>query len=395
MTKEELLKRYIDYTDKVSVITRDEFLRIGNVTNHQINKWFGSFGALKKHLSIPRISEKTNSVTVEANSIEEVIYKCNVDLNLWEVDKFNTKELNNGGYSWTVYFKRKTFVEGEIDFSSLIDEVSKISPIIKLGEIKKTKDSLLAEVNIPDLHIGKLSWKEEVGHNYDLKIAQKLFRDCIDYFIDNLKKHKVERILFPVGSDFYHVENMEGTTSAGTQQDTDNRYLKMFRYGYSLIIESINKLQAIAPVDCLMVYGNHARVTEMLLGELLSVYYDKNPNVKIDNRPLPRKYYTYNNSLISLVHGDEIRLPQLPAIMAAESPESWGKSKYRYIRTGHYHHQKIILDEISGCQVEIVGSLSGTDYWHKKKAFCNSIRSATTFLYSQKSGCTNKIYFNL
>ena len=31
------------------------------------------------------------------------------------------------------------------------------------------------EVNLPDLHLGKLGWGEEVGENYDIAIAKSLF----------------------------------------------------------------------------------------------------------------------------------------------------------------------------------------------------------------------------
>lgn len=338
------------------------------------------------------VKSDDESAQIKARSLDQVLKKCGIDKNAWGVDDFNLKELSSGEFLWTVYFNKK---KDSFNPEELLQSIRKISPEVSIGKNVASYDSLLAEVNIPDLHIGKLSWKEEVGHNYDIKIAKQIFRDAIDFKIKELSKFKVEKILFPVGNDFLHYDNAEGTTTAGTKQDCDTRYLKMFREGTALLIETINKLQQIAPVDCLIVAGNHARISELLLGELLEAYYHNNDRVFIEKSPVPRKYYQYGNSLIGFAHGDNVKFNDLPIIMAAEAPEIWGKSKYKYFKMGHLHHQRIMLNEIGSVIVEIISSLSGVDYWHKTKAFSSSTRSCTTSLYDKKMGCIHKIYYNL
>lgn len=334
----------------------------------------------------------TMTITSDKNDLESVVAQCNVDMKQWEVRSFNVREVKDNRFLWHIYFKQRPF---EFDIKDIADEIKKVAPIIKKIKYPKQKDGFLAEVNIPDLHLAKLAWAEEIGHNYDIEIAKNIFRDAIDQTISAMAKYPIDRIVFPIGNDFFHFDNFQNTTTAGTSQDTDTRYLKMYREGCALIIEAINKLQCVAPVDCIVVAGNHGRISELLMGELLTVYYDKNPNVSINNQPVPRKYYRYGNTLIGFTHGDEIKMAELPLIMAAETPEMWGATKYRFYKMGHLHHQKFMINENSGVICEVVPSLSGVDYWHKKRAFSNNIRSCATSLYSKDNGCLHKIFYNL
>ncbi len=338
------------------------------------------------------MSKEKKTEILHAKSLEDAIKQCKVNEKVWETESYSTKELSSGEFLYTIYFKRK--IEASFDINQFVKAIECIAP--RISEIKHIKISggLLAEVGIFDLHCGKLGNKAEVGHNYDIKIAAKIFREAIDYKIRELKKHNIERILFEIGNDFFQCDNEESATSKGTRVDSDTRFHKMFQTGSKLVIEAINKLQEIAPIDCYVIPGNHARIAEFLLGEVLTAYYKDNNNVFIENSPTPRKYYKYGKNLIGMTHGDDIQMPKLPLIMAAENPKEWGETKWRYFKIGHYHSQKMLLDEYSGVLVEVNPALSGTDYWHKKKAFSNNVRAAITSLYDRESGLINKIYFN-
>ena len=43
----------------------------------------------------------------------------------------------------------------------------------------------------------------------------------------------------------------------GTRQDADSRFSRIFRDGRKLLVEAIEYLKTIAPVDVLVVVGNH------------------------------------------------------------------------------------------------------------------------------------------
>ena len=41
----------------------------------------------------------------------------------------------------------------------------------------------------------------------------------------------IDNILFPIGSDFFHYDNIEVTTTNGTRQDTQTTLRQVFREG--------------------------------------------------------------------------------------------------------------------------------------------------------------------
>jgi hypothetical protein len=355
-----------------------------------IEKLTGKEKEEKEYKETIKVS-KEELIDPSSNCLEKVLNDCKINQNSWDVNSFNTKQTVGGDYLWTVYFKKGKGIE---DIKGVIKDIVKVAPVSP-KEYKIKDNGLLAEINLADVHCAKLAWMLETDNDYDIKIAVKVFRDAIDYKISQLQKYSIKRILFPIGNDFYHIDNLDGMTTAGTRQDVDSRYAKMFREGSKLILETINKLQNIAPVDVVVVCGNHARISEFLLGEVVDAYYHNNPNVTIDNSPQSRKYYRWGNNLIGFAHGDDIKLVDLPLIMASERAKDWGQTKNHFIKCGHFHHQKMILNEVSGCIVEIVPSLSGTDGWHKKKGYVNNLRSAITSLYDKEDGLVTKFYYNL
>lgn len=390
MNKQEVKQKYAELSNKLGrKATRREFTKLVGVSRRFIDKLFGNFNNLKNDQIKEIVEDKP--VQMQGKNLESVLDACGVDREKWEVNEHNIKELSSGDFLFTVYFKKKK--PEPIDIVAFLKEIANFIP--NTPKIDYVEGELLAEVNIADLHLAKLCHVAETGNNYDIKIASKIFREAIDYKIEQLKKYKISKIFFVIGNDFYHFDNYETTTTAGTKQDADTRLPKMFQEGTKLIIEAISKFQNIAPVQGIIIGGNHGSVLEFCLGEVISAYFHNNPNVTIDNEPLPRKYYRYGKNLIGYLHGDQVKFNQLPLLMSTEARKEWGETSYHYIRTGHFHHQKIILEEMTSCVVEVLPSLSGVDGWHKKKGFCNNLRSAQTALYDKEKGLVTKIYFNL
>ena len=336
--------------------------------------------------------EETKKVESNSRCVEDALKDCNVDQNIWEVDHFTIGE-NTRGYNFTLYLKKKEVQPDDIKklFAELTKKVAP-TPLIKRTPIIGEK--FLAEVNISDLHLGSLCWEKETGNNYDLKIAEKIFREAINHKIKELKRFPVEKILFPLGNDFYHFDNFENTTTGGTPQDSDSRFPKMFQKGVELIIWAIDKLKEIAPVETVVVSGNHGRTAEQALGCVISAYFHNDKNVTVDDSFLPRKYRRYGKTLLGYLHGDSVKMDKLPLLMATEAKKWWGETKYRYITLGHYHQSKT-QDEISGVLISISGALCSEDFWHKSKGFSGNIKTAATTLYSKDRGMVHQIYFNL
>lgn len=329
-------------------------------------------------------------VEVPSKSLEDALKTCKVDLDVWEIDRYAVEE-NTKGFNYKINFKRKSPLVWNIeDLKKELAEYAK-SPVKVQHKFKE--ENLLMEFAPFDLHWGKLAWDEEAGENYDMDLAAEALNKSVDYTIEMASKFPVTKIVFPFGQDFFQIDNEQGTTTAGTQQDTDSRFKKIFKEGRRIVIETIEKLKQFAPVDVLVVSGNHGKISEFMLGELLYIKYQNDKYVNVDNGAMDRKYYVYGKNLIMYTHGDQEKNSDLPLIMAAEMPKEWADCPSRYIKLGHFHQE--MLREYCGVKVEILPSLSATDAWHKRKGYVNNTRGVISSLYDKNLGLVNKIYFNL
>lgn len=262
------------------------------------------------------------------------------------------------------------------------------------------KKKYLLELSLPDLHIGKLSWEDESGENYDTKIAIDRYNQSMTKLLDHVRHYKdeIEEILLPIGNDLFNIDNKNNMTTAGTPQHVDSRWQQMFLKAKGLLINNINELKQIAPVKVVMVSGNHDQQTVFYLGSVLEAYYHNTANVIIDNSPTQRKYHAYGINLIGFTHGNEEKHQELGLIMATEKPVEWAASKCRQFHLGHFHSRKttkyLDVQEFQGFTVRVLPSLSGTDAWHNSKGYM-SMKSAVAYLYAKDNGLVAEFSHNI
>ena len=253
-----------------------------------------------------------------------------------------------------------------------------------------TKTDSLLEICLTDAHFGLLAWGEETGENFDLKIASSRAKQAVSELLGRVGDlSKVERILLPVGNDLFNVDSKNNATTNGTPQDVDVRYMKMVRVVKDVFVDIVNSLSIIAPVDVIIVPGNHDRITSLMLGEILHAYYNNNDRVVVNNSPKLRKYYKYGKVGLQLTHGDEEKHEALGLIFATEESKLWADTVYRFCQLGHFHKNKTInylsVDEHQGFQVQILPSLSGTGAWTYSKGYM-AHRQAKAFIYHKEDG---------
>ncbi len=248
---------------------------------------------------------------------------------------------------------------------------------------KKTEKGYIIEPNIFDLHLGKLSWKPETGEDYDYKIARERFMRVTSDFHNRAKQIPVERFIYPFGSDFWHIDNKKGQTNAGTPMDYDSRMPKLFKTGYQLLIESIDAYSQIAPVDVVLVAGNHDEEIAYFALELLAAWYRGSKVVNVWDNLQQRKYVWFGKILIGYDHGSN-GFKRLPGNMSVEAPEAWGKTRLREWHTGHLH--KLSVDEEQGVTVRRLPSLTATDAWHKGEGFVGALCRSQAFQWCRHDG---------
>jgi hypothetical protein len=359
------------------------------------------------------ITSKSSTVRTLAGALET----ANVDLSIWEVEKHTinkwdcvgrveSKEVSYKHWKrqlaavelWQVkvWLRRKVpkvIEEGVKLFLSQIPAHKYVLP-----KFEHHSDPYLLEVSIWDHHFGKLAWGRETGQNYDLKIAETLYSNAAHELIEKARGFNLERIVVPIGQDFFHVDGPNNTTTAGTPQDVDGRLAKIFATGQKALINLIDLLMGIAPVHILWVPGNHDWYTSWYLIKVIEAHYRMTPSVTIDAGEMPRKHIEYGCNLLAYTHGNEEKHASLPAIMAGAWPQAWARTTHREWKIGHFHKVKEThyssAETIDGVLVRVLPSLCGTDSWHFKKGYVGGMRAAQAFLYSQKNGYAGHINVN-
>ena len=284
--------------------------------------------------------------------------------------------------------------EGELRIVALNDiknEVENISKDVKFPKYSSPKSGYMLEIEMPDLHLGRITWGEESGVDGNIKTQIDAAHKTVSELLSYSNQFPIEKILFPIGHDYYNVDNKFNTTTHGTPQQEDDRWRKTFREGWKLAKSLIDMCAEVAPTEIPIIGGNHDEERSFYLGEVLSGIYASTDRVSIDNSAKTRKYHLFGATLIGMAHGYEESLKELATMMPYEVPDLWGKSTYREWHTGDKHHKEDFIQKTretggNGVVIRILRSLSTPDMWHYQKGYIGSLRASEAFLWDKENG---------
>jgi len=330
------------------------------------------------HDDIPFIDDDIVNSTAEELATESLEYRKHQYTEA--LSRLETETLRNEN----IKFRKKEYfydylhrmITRDIDLFAEKREM----PILSENEVKSP---LMLEIPIVDLHMGKLAWKPEAGENYDYKIAEKRFAGVVDDIIERIKDRQFEKILYPIGQDFFHFDTINTTTTAGTPLDSDLRWQKLFLRGVDMLIKSIDLFATLAPVEVLLVPGNHDKMTAFYAICFIQAWYKDVKHINVIVDPKTRKYFEFGKCLIGYTHGDK-EGKRIFGNMQIEVPGAWGRTKYREWHTGHLHSEHV--KEEHGVIVRRLSSVTGTDAWHFESGFVGAIAKHQSFIWDKNKG---------
>lgn len=247
----------------------------------------------------------------------------------------------------------------------------------------ESKGEHLLELGIYDVHYGKFAWHKETNNDFDLKIADELYRNTVIDLFDKAKLYKIDRVLIVFGNDFFHYDNYQQTTTGGTKQDTDTRMQKMFEKGCDAIVWTIEYAKQFSDnIDFLFVPSNHDYTLGYFGASLVRRLYATDNKVKyLYCSPISRKYYHYHNALIGFSHGDKETKDNINTLMQYEEPELWAKTYIHEWHFGHFHSEK--TESYNGLVIRNLPSITATDLWHFQKGWVGAVRKGVAFLWDK------------
>lgn len=242
---------------------------------------------------------------------------------------------------------------------------------------------LLSCYVVTDYHIGQLSWAEETGEDWDIKIAEDLLVKWMAAAIKHAPNS--ETALFANIGDFIHTDGiLPVTPTSGHILDADTRFAKMVRVAIRLVRRVINMLlEKHKTVYVLMAEGNHDITSSIWMRALLASIYERDPRLIVNQTHNPFYAYQHGETAIFFHHGHKRKIKEVSRVFAGQYPAIFGATKYRYAHMGHMHHVDVKEDQIM--VVEQHQTLAGRDA-HAAHGGYMSQRGSPVITYHKKFG---------
>jgi predicted phosphodiesterase len=259
------------------------------------------------------------------------------------------------------------------------------------GKAKPTKkpegekdEELLACYLLGDHHLGMRAWPEETGGDpYDLEIACRVLFNAVDT-LAHASSNAGTGCLINLG-DFFHANDLKNQTpGSGHGLDVDGRAGMIIRAAGQLYKRLVTRmLETHNEVWIVNVRGNHDPDAALWLNEMVKLYYEKEPRVKVYDNYNKFINFSWGDNLVVLHHGDKINLQRIYETITRVLAKEWGESKHRFAWTGHIHHKQ--AHEIGGLNHESWNVLPPPDAWHAASGYGAS-RSMTAVLLHKVLG---------
>ena len=321
-----------------------------------------SVEACRNALREARIEAKGSDFDVDNVSKSEITeFKKFLDSNgIAEEDVKSVKfwQSMNGQSRFSVVTKGEDNIMKEIK-EEIIKSLEEYSPKVE-AKYEAVEDPIVYEISLPDIHYGKMD-----GQTLDE--AEEVYMNTVKDLMNKASGLNIERILLPIGNDGMNSEGYSRATTKGTSQHDSAGWQETFIGYCNLMVRSINFLAQTAPVDVIVIQGNHDYERMFYSGEFLRAFYINDERVGIDNGYDSRKYYKYGTNMIMFTHGDKEKKSEMPLIMATEEPEMFAKTTHREVHCGHLH--KEMVNEYRGIKVRFIPSICGNDEWHKMMGY--------------------------
>jgi len=303
--------------------------------------------------------------------------------NIWNVQ--NKVEGVKTLYSSRIVVKpKKEYQWNKEDIQKLFDSLkTNYKNKISISHTQYIKNDNLLVVPIADFHYGLLSDKFSTGNDYNLEIAEQIYYQTLNDILNRYNNRKFEKVLFIVGNDFINFDNLNGTTQRGTPQDNASLWFSATTKATQLIINGIDMLTTIAPIDVIYVPSNHDLHTMFGIMQTINAWYRNDENINIDCSPLPRKYYRFGKTLFALSH--DMKIKDALQIVSSEGKDNWTDSKHIICLLAHLH-QAMVYEKQGYLEIMRLPTISGWSRWSNNQGYIQSEKKNQSFIVSGEKG---------
>jgi len=275
--------------------------------------------------------------------------------------------------------------------TALRDDLPKYQPLPS-NPLKSMPQELTAYV-IGDAHIGmKASTDRNRGEgDWNLEIAERVTKGAI-YKLIKAAGPTDTGLLLDLG-DMQHADNMQSTTTSGTQLDVDGDFgdtiaacVRIYRESIEMMLDNHNH------VYVMCVRGNHNSSTSRIMNVMLQSFYSECNRVTIMDNCHKYQSLVYGNNLLVTHHGDRLKAERGQEYIARSMYKEWGLCEHRHMLCGHIHHA--VSKEVGGLMVEWFQALPAPDAWHSDSGY-GAKRSMSAIVYDKEHGEISRFKVNI
>lgn len=237
---------------------------------------------------------------------------------------------------------------------------------------------LLTLYPIADAHIGMMAWGQETGEDYDTKIAASRLSKWVSRAVAAAPASETA-IILDVG-DLTHADNDTNQTPASKHNLTvDTRHFRTLDATITALVTAIDAARAKHNrVIVRILPGNHNETSYMAVMFALAERYRLDDRVSVDKVPGEYFIHEFGKVMIAAHHGHKAKPDRLVHFFADECAEIWGRTKHRFLFTGHLHHAR--MQDIGGMTHEQLRAVTARDAYAFSHAYAaRSQLQAITF----------------
>jgi hypothetical protein len=288
-------------------------------------------------------------------------------------------------------------------FENHIEAVISERPPVRYTVPKAEKKTYNLIVGLTDQHYTKLAADDFGNIIYNREIARTRIFESQKDLIEAVQMYGIpEKITVMVGSDGMHIDNPMQTTTAGTPQANATDGIWHIEIGNYLDIQLdyIDLFANIAPVDVVIVPGNHDKNTSYLMGTFLKKYYQKvDTKVQvIQSMNSERTFVPYGEKFcLVFQHGDNVSTnkmdKEMHKVIMAEAFR-WGIKSLDtvfYHFSGHLHHENAV--DLGGNVIRIIlPAFCPPDQWHARSQYVGTQLQTLNTLIDKNRGRFATLY---
>ena len=336
-------------------------------------------------------------------TLKQAVKFHDIDLDKWSVlrqrvgnSEVSAKQADGGfatvtNYNFSAEFAPK---KAALDLDKLAERLKKYKPP-KFKAKYKNHNQTAAVLNQYDAHLDKVCLITETGTESDIHQNIEIFDKYFDELLSDIATYKPEKIFLPTGNDLFNTNGAAAATKKGTQQARFINHHDSYEMIGELIIKCIHKALQVAPVECIMVKGNHDEDNVHKLGIGLNWAFRGVSDFSINYTRRQRKYFQYGANMIAFAHGDKEagKVKSLPSWLMAEEPQMVADTQHRYMYMGDKHHlmEYVFLrtKDLPVLTAKFLRSCGTDDAWHNDHGWIGVPRSCEADIWDYDKGVIN------